>query len=478
LTKAALLRYANLPKLPPRGTLLRPEWQQLADKVSDPRISTGLSRFIRIASYQGLAPDAVNDEAVQRIVDAVAQVNWGRDARPFRVQVTELWNRAVDVVPGWPRQNLTPIQTSPRPSHLPLKAFPPSFQNDVENYLRWASGADPLAEDSPKPLKAGTLRLRREQLRIAASVLAKQFDDPTHVTSLAVLVEPQNAKRVLTAMLNATVDKKPTAYMQGVGTTFLAVARRWVRASEPQLNALKRLRGKLGSTPTGLTEKNRNLVRQFDDPRLRDGLLALPKVLLDEVRTRRLSPSRRLQLVQTALAIELLLVVPMRLQNLAGLRIGEQLQWPSGRSGPLYVVLNEDETKNDQPLEYQVPTDAQAMLHDYLDRYRIHAQAGESPELFVQVDGKGVPAGTLRDRIQKAIRRRLNIKMTPHQFRHLAATMFLSAHPGAIGVVRDLLGHKNLKTTTNFYAGRRAREAGKVYDQFLAQQRSGTTPGQ
>src|SRR5688572_26562663 len=165
LTKAALLRYANVPKLPSRGTALRPEWQHLADKVSDPRISTGLSRFMRIASYQALAPDAVNDDAVQRIIDAVAQVNWGRDARPFHAQVTEFWNRAVDSVSGWPRQKLTPAQTSARPSHLPLDALPASFQDDLRTYLTWASGADPLAENAPQPLKASTLNLRRQQLR-------------------------------------------------------------------------------------------------------------------------------------------------------------------------------------------------------------------------------------------------------------------------------------------------------------------------
>jgi integrase len=51
------------------------------------------------------------------------------------------------------------------------------------------------------------------------------------------------------------------------------------------------------------------------------------------------------------------------------------------------------------------------------------------------------------------------LKLTPHQFRHLAAKIVLDANAGAYELVRQLLGHKNLKTTTNFYAGIDTRPA-------------------
>jgi integrase len=41
--------------------------------------------------------------------------------------------------------------------------------------------------------------------------------------------------------------------------------------------------------------------------------------------------------------------------------------------------------------------------------------------------------------------------MTTHQFRHLAAKLYLDAHPGDYETVRQLLGHKTIQTTLRFY---------------------------
>ena len=57
--------------------------------------------------------------------------------------------------------------------------------------------------------------------------------------------------------------------------------------------------------------------------------------------------------------------------------------------------------------------------------------------------------------------------MTPHQFRHLAAKIILDNNPGAFELVRQLLGHKNLKTTTNFYAGIDTRRAGRAHADLI-----------
>jgi integrase len=57
--------------------------------------------------------------------------------------------------------------------------------------------------------------------------------------------------------------------------------------------------------------------------------------------------------------------------------------------------------------------------------------------------------------------------MTPHQFRHLAAKIVLDANPGAIEVVRQLLGHQNTKTTTNSYAGINTLRAGRAHADLI-----------
>jgi integrase len=477
LAKSALLRYSPPLGLPPRGTPLRPKWQELANKLTDARLRNGLSRFIRIASYQRIEPCAVNDEVVDQIVNTVAPLNWGRDVTRFREQVTTLWNEAVAEVPGWPQTNLTIPAKQARERHRPLSSFPVSFQQDLAAYLERASGRDLLAADAPaQPLSATTLKLRADQLRIAASTLADHLGGPEPVVTLAVLVKPEHVKKVLTSFLKTGPQMQVSAFTRGLYVTLRAVARQWVKAPPTELEELARMQRKLGSAPSGLTVKNRTLIRQIDDPRVLSQLLALPAALRKELQTRRLSPARRLQKMQIALAIELLLCAPMRLQNLATLRVDQQLQWPSGRGGQAYIVLNATETKNEEPLEYPLPGRVKDMLHEYLDRYRSYTAAASSPWLFVKMDGSPVTAGTLRDGIKKAIKRGVGIDMTPHQFRHVAAAIALDHSPGAIGLVQGLLGHKNPKTTANFYSGMRTRQAGLEYDKLLASRRVPESP--
>ena len=158
---------------------------------------------------------------------------------------------------------------------------------------------------------------------------------------------------------------------------------------------LKRINRKLGSAPTGLTAKNQDLVRRFEDRELLLALLDLPEKLQAQLRTRRLSPARRLQKIQIALAIELLLAAPMRLQNLAMLELDRSLQWPSGRNGPVYVVLRRDETKNELPLEYPLEGRTRDLLHEYLDRYRSYAKH-QGSALAVRAHGRHAGCPTAR----------------------------------------------------------------------------------
>ena len=83
----------------------------------------------------------------------------------------------------------------------------------------------------------------------------------------------------------------------------------------------------------------------------------------------------------------------------------------------------------------------------------------------------------MTDRIEKAVRKHLGVKLTPHQFRHLAAKIILDANPGAYELVRQMLGHKNMKTTTNFYAGIDTKRAGRAHADLLLKLRDDSLRG-
>lgn len=476
--KAALLHANDAPALPPHGTPLNERWAALYGLLTDLRLRNGLSRLIRIASFRGVDPKDVDDAFLKDVLAAISKINWGRDTLPFWRKTVAIWNEAAGSIAGWPPQRLTPPPEKARTRHLSFDQLPESFSKDLDAYSQWASGADRFADDGPTtPLKPSTLRQRRESLRLAASTLALQLGDTNKVDSLATLVVPTHTKAILSTYISATVDNRPTAFIRTLSITLLAVARHWVKVPMAQMEELKRLNARLGSTPTGLTPKNQDLIRRFQDPVLLAALLDLPERLRKQANSGRSSPARRLQKMQIAVAIEILLAAPMRMQNLCTLELGRTLQWPSGYGGPAYVVLRRDETKNDQPLEYPLPDHCLTLLREYLDRFRSYAERKEREWLFLRLDGSRVPDSALRDGITKAIARELGIEMTPHQFRHVAASVALDVHPGALGLVRDLLGHKNIKTTAGFYAGLRTRESAKEYDRIIERSRASKVAG-
>jgi len=240
-----------------------------------------------------------------------------------------------------------------------------------------------------------------------------------------------------------------------------------VRAPAATIIELKKLRIRLGQLPTGMTEKNKALLRTFDDPRLLAALMHLPDRLWRQAR-RGLGASRRPFIdLQTALAIDILIHVPLRMENLSVLAFGVHLHWPQGRGKPALLVMRGDETKNSYPLEFEIPVALAERLQVYRNEIA-PAVTGKRPDaLFVAWDGTPITQEALTVRIERAIRKHLGVKMTPHQFRHLAAKIILDANPGAYELVRQMLGHKNTKTTVSNYAGIDTKRAGRAHADLL-----------
>ena len=116
-------------------------------------------------------------------------------------------------------------------------------------------------------------------------------------------------------------NRKLTAYTHGVAGSLIAIAKEWVRVPNDSLAALKATRHKLGALPIGLTDKNKNMLRQFNDKRLLQTFVRLPDKLWHHV-TRELKTSRRGFIdLQNSLAIDILLVAPLRMENLTALKV-------------------------------------------------------------------------------------------------------------------------------------------------------------
>jgi integrase len=130
-------------------------------------------------------------------------------------------------------------------------------------------------------------------------------------------------------------------------------------------------------------------------------------------------------------------------------------------------VFRGDEIKNEIELEFEIPK----VLADRFQVYRNEiapAVTGARPDaVFVTWAGRPRTQAAITVAIEKTVLRLLGVKLTPHQFRHLFAKIHLDANPGAYEVVRQALGHKNMKTTTNFYAGIDTRRAGRAHAELI-----------
>ena len=434
---------------------------------ADHRIRYGLSRFVRWASLRRVAPESVDAGTIDRFITELNATTLIRNIRDLGRMVAKAWNALVEMPQGAGLRLVTVPTNRPAPTRIPWRQVPSSFQEDVKQYLTWASVPDPLAEGArARALAPLSLRLQQTHIHSAASAAAAAGIPLDQIISLARLVEPE-AFRALLRHRWQQDGSKLSAYTHGVAVTLIAIASDWVKASPDVIATLKTLRSKLGTLPIGLTEKNQALLRKFDDPRLLAALLDLPDELWRAAR-RNLTTSRWPFIeLQTALAIDILLHVPMRMQNLTSLEFNVHLHWPQGRRKPALLTLRGAETKNNEPLEFEIPTALAERLQVYRNEIA-PTVTGERPDrVFVKFGGTPRTQAAISVAIEKTLLKHLGLEMTCHQFRHLAAKIILDANPGAFELVRQLLGHKNLKTTIKFYAGVNTLRAGRAHAELL-----------
>ena len=243
-----------------------------------------------------------------------------------------------------------------------------------------------------------------------------------------------------------------------------AIARLYVKAPETQLQTLQRYCIKLRRhRRPGLTVKNMTVIRKFKDAKNRERLKALPGQLFDEALSERDAPVQAAVKAEIAIAIQILLVAPMRLANLAALHLDKNVVRVGGPEPAYHLVVPPEDVKNEEPLEYPLPRAVNEMLGIYLRVFRPRLSRAENPWLFPGAFDSHKTKGTLSGQIIDRITKELGIRLTPHQFRHLAAAFILEKDPANYEFVRRVLGHKNLQTTINFYVGLETIDAARKF---------------
>ena len=347
-------------------TPLSPAWQALWERLPTRTLKTRLSRLLHYCSAAGVEPGEVGKTTCASFRDHLDLTLLKDPEAVFRETLLG-WNAARVQVPGWPDLQIS-IPARRTAWTLPWSAFPDSLYRDAMRYLDRLGGRDPLEELPFRPVRPLTLKHREYQIRLFTSALVMRGRDSPTLTSLADLVAIDAFKDGLRYLLERRGGKS-TPTVVHLATSLKAIARHYVRVDAKHIERMAAVIGRLEPPKPGLTAKNRSRLRALDDPRTALALVQLPAKLMASAE-REQHPLRAARLAQTAVAIEILLMAPIRIGNLSTLDIERHLIRPNRVGNALHIVIESSEVKNREPLEYPLPTGSVALIERYLAQFR------------------------------------------------------------------------------------------------------------
>ncbi len=246
------------------------------------------------------------------------------------------------------------------------------------------------------------------------------------------------------------------------------VARDHVGVTGTALAKLEAFFKKTRPETIGMSDRTLERFIQFDDPEVLDRLVRLPKQLMaqaDKIAVPDISSAKRARI---ALYLALLCETCARSGNIVGLNLETHIvSSGSGKAQRTFVAIPACEVKNGQEIGARLSPMTAAMLRHYVDRYRHLHCAQPSPWLFPRQDGTHWSTTQACTDLKDIVARSVGVDVTPHLMRALGGKIILDAHPGAIGTVQQLLGHKRLDTTLRFYTRLDAQKARSDYQQLL-----------
>ena len=423
-------------------------FQELYDAVPDRLLGYKLSRFFRFCSKQGLKPREITGDTVSEFEAALISETLHKDPSKVAREAVLTWNKMKAVVPGWPDITLSRISAR-LPWTIPLEQFPKTLQSDVDAWCERLGMSDLFDEDAPvRACRPATIAHRRFQIRMMVSALVLSGIE---VRSLSDLVVPDNFRQGIQFMLDRK-EGKVTEALFGLASGIKAIARHYVKVGEGELNQLRRICTRLDQTADRYRKKNKERLSQFDDTRNLMLLLMLPAHL--EAKSQKPGPKPRSAslLMQTAIALEILLYCPMRIGNLARLDMERHFRWITERRQPRLIInIPADEVKNNTPLRYELSGQSVTLMRDYLDRARPLLLGAPSTAVFPRQNGRSRNPNDLSQQISRHSFDSSGLIINAHMFRSLASKIHNLVNAGDAATISHVLGDR-IGTVMKSYA--------------------------
>ena len=440
---------------------LSPSWEAIVLNVDGPHKLSIMRVLGSYASSRGIEPNQVSDALLADLELAAIAMKLPRPVQLVRT-IKRTWNDYARECPCWPKIELTIISRLKNPS-IPLSSLSQSLQDDLVAFTNRSSNGGRFTPRRKGPRSPKTKSDVQHKVLQITTILKKHGWDITGLSGLKDLVTKLALETILDDM-----------WAEGAGAEcghnynrirlLKSIAKDWAHSDPDILDLLKEAEGAFREKNDGMVASNRAKLRAFtDDTNIRN-LVNLPLNAIKDLNPTKPTLSEAV-IVQSALAVSLLLVAPVRAKNLATIDIKKHIHRVSETN--CYLVFPEHEVKNHINLEYPLPPATINLLDLYLNVYRPLLLREETSALFISRSARQKTEAELGAQIPRFIKDHLGIHLNLHLFRHLAAFIYLRRHPGDYETVRRLLGHKSLRTTVSFYTGLEHREAFFRFDTII-----------
>ena len=166
------------------------------------------------------------------------------------------------------------------------------------------------------------------------------------------------------------------------------------------------------------------------------------------------------------LILTLLCRMPLRVENLAEIRLGEHLR----KEGATWVLsFPASSMKNRRALDLELPPALAIPLEIYLDEVRPILMEGKGDQsiLWPSYHHRAMSESGISTAVKRCTSKALNMSTTPHDIRHIVATTLAEIDPSLVKVAVGVLQHRSQATTENYYIRAKHQKAGRSYQSAI-----------
>ena len=425
------------------------EWEHVAGCFEQQKLPKDAKRLAKWAVIRSIAPAEVNDKVLHTFLRDLSKVFNQLQSYWLAGRISLAWN---DIArdKALALQCLSPIVSDRR---YRLARFPASIEHDIESYQRSLTSIvfDPMDERGRfKSLNSCSSMQSIKNLRAAVDAYCMAGGSLNNGDNLSVLATPQALHLVMLG-LDLRLGENPSDYKRQISRSVIDIARRFRRASNDVLIEMNQM----------MVGRNTSRVRS-------NRFETTCKILLSHDARRRVinAPSRlrfqaaashklslAMQLYQTATAIDILLIVPLKPKSLAALEFGSSVMIPIDRDLPVRIKLPD---KDSSPAD-EMPLDEHASnaVRSYFRFLKSFVQRPQ--RLFISVDAakrpKDRPTADLSHMIARFLKEATEIRLTAGQVRFVHLIARLIDEPSDVRLLQQTYGYKSVNHFSMLIAG-------------------------